>query len=98
MGYYTYFKLNVIEGGDLNIDYQEELEEMIDYYLDDSIKWYDHENDMRKFSMKYPNVVFELTGEGEEAGDLWKEYYKNGKMQQCDAVIIYPDFDESKLT
>lgn len=60
-------------------------------------KWYQHEEDMVRFSKEYPDTVFELTGEGEDAGDLWRKYFKNGKVQVCDAIITYPPFDESKL-
>ena len=45
----------------------------------------------------HPKVVFELSGEGEEAGDLWKAYFKDGKMQMCKAKIEYDNFDESQM-
>ena len=52
---------------------------------------------MREVSKQHPNVLFELSGEGGENGDLWKAYFKNGKMQMCKAKIIYDDFDEAQL-
>lgn len=67
------------------------------YLWDDSCKWYDHEADMRKFSKRYSEVVFTLRGEGEESGDLWIKYFKNGKMQTANARIEYDSFDEGKL-
>jgi hypothetical protein len=63
----------------------------------DSCKWYDHEADMLAFSKRFPDVLFELSGEGEEACDMWRKYFKNGKMQSCPAQITYEPFDESKL-
>jgi hypothetical protein len=52
---------------------------------------------MRKVSKHYPDLVFKLSGEGEESGDVWVEYYKNGKMQRCSTKITFDEYDESKL-
>jgi hypothetical protein len=38
-----------------------------------------------------------LIGYGEEQGDMWHEYYLNGKMQRVNAEIIFADFDKTKL-
>jgi hypothetical protein len=65
--------------------------------LEDSIKWYDHEIQMRYLSKKFPDAVFTLRGEGEESGDVWVKYFKNGKMQQQKLVVEFDEFDESKL-
>lgn len=62
-----------------------------------SCKWYDHETDMRRVSQEIPDVVFTLTGEGEESGDMWAKHFKNGLMQKVVAQITYEPFDESKL-
>ena len=64
----------------------------------EACKWYDHETDMRKFSKKYKDVVFTLSGEGEESGDLWIKYFKNGKMQVSKARIEYDSYNESLLS
>lgn len=63
----------------------------------DSCKWYDHEKEVSDFSKIYPDVLFELSGEGEESGDIWKKYFKNGKMQLCQVKMTFDPFDESKL-
>jgi hypothetical protein len=34
---------------------------------------------------------------GEEGGDMWKRYYKNGKVQVANAKITYDEYDETKL-
>ncbi|MGG1641835.1 hypothetical protein ACIFQM_11175 [Paenibacillus sp. NRS-1782] len=63
----------------------------------DSCKWYEHEADMRVFSKRFPDVLFQLSGDGEEAGDIWRKYFRNGKMQNCPGQITFEPFDESKL-
>ncbi len=60
-------------------------------------KWYGHEKDMKAFSRHFPDLVFKLEGRGEEPGDLWVKYFKNGKMQRCHAKITFAPFDENKL-
>jgi hypothetical protein len=63
----------------------------------DSTKWYDHEEIVAEFSKQYPTCVFVLKGEGEEPGDLWVKYFRNGKKQVSNARIIYDPFDPSAL-
>ena len=65
--------------------------------LDDAVKWYDHEDDMKRLSLKFPEVVFTLKGEGEESGDVWVKYFKNGKIQTSKAEIVLDPFDPKKL-
>lgn len=62
-----------------------------------SVKWYNHEADMKALSYKFPGVLFTLFGEGEESGDIWKKYFQDGKMQFCKAVIDFPKFDAKLL-
>jgi len=42
------------------------------FTFDEEIKWYDHRKDMLKLSLEFPDVLFTLSGAGEEPGDLWK--------------------------
>ena len=86
-----------------NLDFkniQREIAELAGYnYLwSDSVTWYEHEDHMRKFSKKHPDALFTLSGEGEESGDLWIKYFKNGKMQVSKARIEYDPYDESLLS
>jgi len=107
MGYYTDFRLEVLETE------ESEVEEIIDHlrkdsssakyaiddygdYLEES-KWYDHDKEMKEFSKKYPHALFKLHGDGEESEDKWVTYYKNGKSQFCQGVMVYPVYDKSKL-
>ena len=68
-------------------------------YLEDSdeVKWYDNEEEMRKLSKEFPDVLFKLHGEGEDNEDIWDKYFMNGKMQYCPAEIMCPPFDRAKL-
>lgn len=61
------------------------------------IAQYQHDKVMVAFSKRFPDVLFTLTGEGEESADIWKTYYKGGKIQVAFAEITIPEFDESKL-
>jgi hypothetical protein len=45
----------------------------------------------------YPDALFKLSGEGEESGDIWIEYYQNGKVQVCKAIISFASFDSNLL-
>ena len=65
------------------------------YYANDT--WYNHEEDMRLLSSKFPDIVFWLSGDGDNHEDMWQKFFVAGKMQPCYARIIYDDFDASKL-
>lgn len=62
-----------------------------------NVKWYNHDDDMLRVSKMFPDIILKLEGEGEESDDLWKAYYKNGKMRIVKAKIVFEDFDESKM-
>ena len=112
MGYYTHFELSVFEGTvDLdavnkvisriiNDDDEYEAFENLGGVLvcNDDMKWYDHDEDTAEMSKKFPGVVFCLDGKGEESGDIWRCYYKDGKIQICRAVISFSEYDPKKLT
>ena len=106
MGYYTDYEVAVV-----NLEDGEQLTKIVDclntitsYNWDESleqggVKWYDFDTDMLAVSEQFPSLIFTLNGNGEESGDVWRLYYKNGKVQR-DAVrveVIYEPFDEAKL-
>jgi hypothetical protein len=95
MGYYTNY---AIEQGTVT---DEELKEVSDCDWDggelSNAKWYDHEKHMKELSRQKPDQLFCLSGEGEESGDLWKKYFKNGKMQVCIGEVVYPKFCDKEL-
>jgi hypothetical protein len=101
MGYYTDFELSVHEGDPDREKVAERLSELSTYEWDTDFflnaKWYEFNLDMTKLSEEFPDVIFCLDGNGEENGDIWRAYYKNGKAQMCKAEITFEQFDESKL-
>lgn len=91
---------------------KEKIEELSDYDFElvdstlcsgERIKWYSHKEDMLKISIEASkkfddtDLVFMVTGEGEEAPDFWREYFKNGKMQTCCSEVVYEPYDENKF-
>lgn len=72
-------------------DYDIPLNDPLDYY--DSMKWYDWQKDCEKLSEDYPNLLFTLQGEGEESGDVWKAWFRNGKSHIVRPKIAFPKPD-----
>lgn len=60
-------------------------------------RWYQHEQDMLRLSASYPDLVFQLDGQGEDAEDRWRKYFKSGKFQSAKAVITLEPYDPKKL-
>jgi hypothetical protein len=56
----------------------------------DEMKWYHHEDDMIALSKEYPDIVFVLEGEGEEAPDFWRMWVCNGEWEKVYAELVYP--------
>lgn len=61
------------------------------------IKWYDWNKNMLTVSLLFPEEILMISGEGEEQGDIWEAYFKNGKSKTIHPKIIFPEFDESML-
>ena len=78
-----------------DIEYLAQIEELGIYaVLDDSMKWYDHEDDMCKLSAMFPDLYFTLEGDGEEFDDYWRKLFHDGQCIGCvDGEIYYPEFD-----
>jgi len=64
----------------------------------DACTWYKFSDDIAKLSLKFPDVLFILSGEGEESGDIWRAYYRNGYEQKVEARLIFDPFDPHKMT
>lgn len=102
MGYYTYYQIEIenVTDADLTKDeHIEQIEKTSGYQglFEETVKWYEHEEQMKEYSKKHPSILFILSGEGEESGDIWKQYFKGGKSQICKAKITFDEFDPNKL-
>lgn len=114
MGYYATFKISafdVAEGIPASRSFLEALilnGDPIDIYVHkdgtyslfggESLKWYEHEEEMVELSKRYPTMVFILDGDGEEQGDIWRKFFLNGKMHEWRQEEVYrPPFDQSIL-
>jgi hypothetical protein len=106
MGYYTRYQVTDLDGHDLSDDLHACLEEAVRrpypalYFRgEDTCKWYDYQDDLKFYSLlpKNKGKVIACHGKGEETGDVWDLYVKDGKAQRCEAEIVIPPYDESKL-
>lgn len=98
--------LSSLTSQDENYDYLSSFADTVKEYpgmnewsASDNMKWYEHEEDLKSLSLKFADVVFVLSGKGEEDGDVWKKYFLNGRMQECPAKITveYDEFNPSEL-
>ena len=113
MGYYTTFTIKIKnklekEGHkiyDLKeamLEVNEEHKHVFDMsddeiYSDGGVKWYDYYEDMVKLSKMFPDLVLQVDGEGEETGDIWRTFWKDGKYQEAKRVVTIEEYDENKL-
>jgi hypothetical protein len=103
MGNYTAYKLLIKPYKDDVIAALRQDSEEAAYALTDdgstseSCKWYEHEADLKRFSKRYPDTLFTLLGSGEEPGDIWRLYVKNGKKQKIKAKLVFDEYNEDKL-
>lgn len=104
MAYYTSFELDVDADNYMEIiaefranNREAEISLADDGGTSQDVSWYCADDHLKEFSKQYPDVLFTLRGEGEESGDMWILYVKNGKSQKERAKITFNKFDESKL-
>ena len=96
MGYYTSYSLEILDDPDGAImDDLRNSSEWAAYALQDdgstneSCKWYEWKEDMTEFSKLYPEALFILRGEGEEIGDIWRAYFKDGKAEKQKVKMVF---------
>ena len=106
MGYYTQYNLSVSQPEVLSAD------EIIKRFREwaptaglsidasggaiQSVKWYEHEADLKHFSTFHPDRLFTLHCKGEDGAE-WIVYVKNGKSYKSEQERVFPPFDKDKL-
>ncbi len=61
------------------------------------LEWDYFESDVKKFSKKYPTIVFEFTRYGQGRGDYWKYFVRNGTMKKQQAQVLFDNFDITSI-
>jgi hypothetical protein len=90
MGYACYFELTVI-GADHD-EVMTELEDITGFDFDERWSWREQDEHMMRLAKRYPDAVFMLLREGEEAGDVSQHYYKHGhEPVELEAELVFPD-------
>ena len=102
MGYYTYFNIQVEPEDEWKGIYESEMGGQLlrDHFNDGGCghepeKWYEWEEEMAEFSRKWPNILFHLSGRGDNEDDWWTATFLNGKVHYRRAEI--PPFERSLL-
>ena len=109
MGYWTAYALNIFRPRELQNDANKdchllkEIEKInprfegdLTFGMEVYDTWGNHDQDMIALSQKFPDLIFELYGNGEGSDDHWVSYYKNGEHQLCHGSIVYEECELSK--
>jgi hypothetical protein len=102
MGYYTDFEITVTGIDNVN----QAVKISNDYMLYDydvsgdgktltsytNEKWYGWKEESIALSKKYPRILIEINGTGEESEDIWKARVRNGECEVIKAKIVFDDF------
>lgn len=95
MGYHTHYVLSIQPS--VPAGFSDRFKQVTDYDFetlsDDTIKWYDSDEDMKRLSAEFPNCLFTLKGEGEESSDIWKAHYYRGNACMRRAILTFPKPD-----
>jgi len=58
-----------------------------------SEKWYDHEESLCAWSVRYPKTIFCLHAEGEDTDGIWDKYFLGGKVVHIESFEGLPTID-----
>jgi hypothetical protein len=96
MGYESSFVFKVLDDGIPDADLPEEVIDFLKSKKDEDVlyglmlyileegwgKFYEFDKCMINLSMEFPKLTFYVEREGEEFGDIEKNYYRNGKANR----------------
>lgn len=61
------------------------------------VKWYDALKDVKEISKDFPDELIKLEGVGEDHGDYWQFWAKNGLTKYLKGKVVFEDFTTSML-
>lgn len=61
-------------------------------------KWYEHEESLCAWSLKYPTTVFLLHADGEDSDGTWDRYFLGGKLIHTESFTGLRKIDLASLT
>lgn len=61
------------------------------------LKWYCWEDDMKTLSKKFPQMLIQLDGEGEELLDIWIATFCNGVCNYRKIQTHFEEFDSEEF-
>ena len=92
MGYSTDFTITTDAGAIVTDLICTALSELAGFEIYDgevNAKWYDHADHIAQVSKQFPLVLITVDGEGEESGDMWRLYARNGEFEKVEAKITF---------
>lgn len=107
MGYYTDYEVTVTGPSEALKEF-EEAADAGETTLDDveysymlkgmefNAKWYHYDRDMLSVSKRFPELLFVIEANGEESGDIWRAYFRNGKQKRIEPEMNWPEVDFDK--
>ena len=111
MSYRTYYSIDfsTVQGDEISPELFEQIKTKLEAIVNDTFddctlgdslwypdaSWYDYDVDMKTISLCYPNVRFDVAGEGEESDDRWEDTWIAGKRHF--RLTMIPPFDEAQL-
>lgn len=108
MGYYTDYELSVKgdpgaldEFNQVASDRAQTFDDYhpLDYFVrgvEFNAKWYYWKDDMEALSKRFPALLFTIDANGENSGDIWRAYIRNGKIKRIEPELTWPKVDLDK--